>query len=202
MIKPAHPIRPGSVITTNFGHDIDPIENIYRFHRGIDRAGGDGLVYVPSAPNKAIVENPSTSSYGTLIRLIYKAGDSVFEIRIAHCVDFNPEFVTLAKTGGLIPAGMVMAHEGSVGKSTGPHSHIELIAIGERNKCLDEYLVGYGGKPGSVFESDDLDEIDKTSYEKWRGDYAVTHLGFHECRAWDQRTGKYAIWMNPEILGL
>lgn len=194
-----HPIRPKSIITTGFGHDIDPVVGGYRFHRAIDRSRGDRKVYCPMAAIRAVIENPSTPSYGTLIRLIYDG----FEIRLAHCVDFDPYFVSLVSSERHIPAGTFLAAEGKAGKATGPHTHIELIAIGDRSADLDASLKAHGGTPGERWSPQELQIATGGAHVTWMQEYGARHLGPYECVAWDRRTNSLSIWMDPAAtLGL
>jgi murein DD-endopeptidase MepM/ murein hydrolase activator NlpD len=191
------PVRPGAGMTTLFGHDIDPIEKVYRFHRAIDRSGGDGAVYCPLTARRAIIENPSVESFGTLIRLIYDG----FEIRLAHCKNFDPIFTGLVKAEQPIIAGLCLAQEGTIGKSTGPHTHIELVAIGKRHPDLDAALIEHGGDPGASFRGSELTGIG--DYREWMGRFGVTRIGPQECFGWDYRTNSNAYWMDPQlVLGL
>ncbi len=200
-----HPVRPGAVITTRFGHDVDPALHVYRFHRALDRSGGDGLVYCPMTARGAVLEAPSTPAFGTLIRLIY-AG---YEIRIAHCEEFDSEFFDLVSAKRPIPAGMIIAPEGAAGKSVAvnsnypEHSHIELVAIGGRNKTLDAALIAQGGTPGEYWTEDELVKASGGKHKGWMREYGATKLGPYECIAWDRRTNGWAIWMDPAaVLGL
>jgi murein DD-endopeptidase MepM/ murein hydrolase activator NlpD len=194
QIADLHPIRPGAAITTWFGHDSDPVEGGYRFHRAIDRAGGDGLVYCPIQASYALIEAPSHPSYGTLIRLIY----ADYEIRIAHCHEFTKEFRNLVANKQPIPAGTLLALEGSEGKSTGPHSHIELIAVGGRSLELDGQLAQNKIAAGVYWDFKQIPQA-----HSWMKDYGATRLGPIECVAWDRRNNCTSIWMDPfAVLGL
>ena len=193
------PIRPDSRLTTRFGHDTDPVAGGYRFHRAIDRAGGDGHVYCPMDARKAVIERDSPT-YGTLTRLFYDG----FEIRLAHCRDFFPDFLALEAAGKPVPSGMVLALEGSIGKSTGPHTHIELVATaGTRAAWIDQRLQAAGLTMGHRYTAQDLKKAgNPASIAHWMKDYGCRSLGPHECWCWDRRTNSNAIWIDPLAVGL
>lgn len=200
-----HKIRPGSRITGVFGHEIDPVVGGYRFHRALDRSGGDRLVYCPMDASYAILENPSSHSFGSLIRLIYDGlHNDRFEIRIAHCTDFNPVFLDLVKHKKPIPAGLVLASEGSLGKATGPHSHIELVVIGWRSQTLDNLLHEHGGNPNRYYSDEEIEHDTKSSeFRSWMKKFGASKLGPWKCVAWDWRNNCMSVWMDPvTTLGL
>jgi murein DD-endopeptidase MepM/ murein hydrolase activator NlpD len=187
------PIRPGAIITCRFGHDTDPVAGGYRFHRALDRARGDGLVYCPLPANRAVIEDPA-GDYGTLIRLIYDG----FEIRLAHCRYFTQDFQRLVAAQEPIPAGMSIALEGSLGKSTGPHTHIELIAVRGRNPYLDGQLAAHSIDADVYWPTE---SVQKAS--EWMKKCAVKKLGPIECLGWDRRNNCWSIWMDPfAVLGV
>jgi murein DD-endopeptidase MepM/ murein hydrolase activator NlpD len=193
------PIRPGSHITTPFGHDIDPIVGGYRFHRALDRAGGDGLVYCPMEAHYAVIEYQHPD-FGTLIRLFYQG----FEIRLAHCKDFNPAFKTLVATGSPIPEGLMLAHEGSLGKATGPHTHIELVVTGS-TRCaeIDKLLTGAGIPLDVRYTAGQLIELhDAAAISDWMMRFGCKAMGPHECWCWDRRSDSNGIWVDPMAVGL
>jgi len=80
--------------------------------------------------------------YGTLLLLRPVGAD--FEIRIAH-MDRPAHPVTDAiLKGRTIPAGAFLGRTGVRGIGTGPHSHVEIVSIGETSEICNEILKARG----------------------------------------------------------
>ena len=187
--------RPNAHITTRWGHDIDPVEDKYRFHRAVDRAGGDGKVYVPFTSLGYILETDSPS-YGTLLRLQYQWG----EVRIAHMQEFNKLF--LDKKNTLIGAGTLIGKEGSIGKSTGKHTHTEIV-IPTITDEIKELALARGMVLGMFWSETDIKERLGNVYKDWQAwkkQYAVYAVGPYEMVAYDRRTDRMAHWFDSLVL--
>ena len=104
------------VVTSRFGHRIDPVNGRKGFHTGVDmrakigqkiRATGDGIV------TKAIVNG----SYGRFVEIHHGNG---YSTKFAHMTKI------LVKCGDRVKRGQVIGTVGSTGRSTGPHLHYEV----------------------------------------------------------------------------
>jgi len=189
--------RPGARTTTPWGHDVDPVKGGYRFHRAVDRAGGTGVVICPFKADTASIEY-NLIEYGSLVRLFF-AG---WELRIAHMEVFNPAFLNLVEGKCEIPDGLVIGQEGNLGKSTGKHTHTEVVSYG-RIEDLDEILLANGIVPGLKWDLHEQKTDTKENYPQlhsWKKGFAVQTLGPYESAAWDRRSGDFAIWYDSKAL--
>lgn len=92
-------------------------------------------VYAPfsgTLSNQTFFSNGQFYSYGRLASLAGAAGT----VRVAHLSRFA--------TSGRISRGQVMGWTGNVGKSSGPHAHVELL-VGGRFVDPSRYLYDQGG---------------------------------------------------------
>lgn len=127
--------RDGAGFTCDFG--LDNTFDKLRIHCGVDRAGG--LIYVPFDCKVEYI-NPYNDACGSLLRMFPCGGD--FEIRIMHidlkdlCVDAYKR----VKAGGFFKAGEAIAEAGNLGKSTGKHTHTEIISTGEYSQVVETLL--------------------------------------------------------------
>lgn len=191
-------IRRGAIITTGFGYDATTDITGFRYHRAIDWGrSGDQHNYCPVNAKKALIEynNPD---FGDLVRLICDG----YEIRIAHNIDFNSNFLVLVKTCKPIPEGMTISRIGQTGTATGPHTHAEVISIGRRNPIWDEIYLSKGIVPECYYTDGMIDNHEKsTEIRAWMKKMGCTKLGQQECKCWDRRNNCESIWYNPDLLG-
>jgi murein DD-endopeptidase MepM/ murein hydrolase activator NlpD len=190
---------PGAKKTTGFG--IDDTFGKVRIHNAIDRAGA-GSVYVPfDATEARLYKYPQ--SFGYLLVLPVEHAD--FEVRIGH---FDPEEFTeigeLLHTGERIPAGTEIGPAGSTGKSTGRHTHTEIVSTGGSSEVLDQIVV-----PGekAIFDRDvtamaeergwDVAET-LSDFRTQQSAKGILHLTTARCVRMDYRTGAirtfYSSW--------
>lgn len=182
-------------VTTEWGHDTDPVAGGYRFHRALDTASVDKVVQVPYPCPKVAIEDPASASFGTLVRLIYHG----FEVRIAHCNPIDVNFKTLVRDNGKVEAGTVIGGEGSVGKSTGPHCHIELVFDPDH-----EYHPELTVRPPFTWARQKLLKYEASTdsvkeFSMWARTFGVSEIGPDTLKAWDWRRNKEMVWANPAL---
>jgi len=102
--------------SSGFGYRVHPLENLTKFHYGMDLAAqsGDDIV---SFAKGTVSEVGQDDTYGKYIRIEHSDG---YETTYAHC---GTVYVTQGQT---VSAGEKIALVGSTGKVTGPHLHFEL----------------------------------------------------------------------------
>ncbi len=88
-----------------------------RMHRGIDIAAPVGTPVVAAASGVVISAGWNDGGYGNLVEIRHPDGAVT---RYAH----NQAIFT--RTGAVINQGELIAHMGSTGRSTGPHTHFEI----------------------------------------------------------------------------
>ena len=162
---------PGAKKTTSFGIDRT-FENL-RIHNAIDRAGGP-MVFVPFDAEEVelITEDLRyRDSFGTITRLITLGGD--FEVRIAHLelADMTTEFID-AIGQNYIPAGTPIGPAGNAGRSTNPHTHTEIVSLGETSKMLDGLLEDHNEMTVTPHVVKNIAEVFGLSPEEAIKDYA------------------------------
>jgi murein DD-endopeptidase MepM/ murein hydrolase activator NlpD len=105
-----------SVVSSDFGWRIDPIDGKTRFHNGID------FEIPPNTPVKSFMAGEVVFSgwekgYGYMVEIKHPNG---YSSRYGH----NSKL--LVQKGDKVEAGAVIARSGSTGRSTGPHLHFEV----------------------------------------------------------------------------
>jgi len=107
-------------------------------HFGVDRAHG-GII----CPFDSHAEwHEGVPGYETL--LILKPVGADFEIRIAHMDRPSHPVRAAILNGGIIKAGVFLGKTGARGIGTGPHSHTEIVSIGETSAICDTILEARG----------------------------------------------------------
>lgn len=114
---------PGEV-TSPFGMRLHPVEQVEKFHYGVDIAGPEGEK-IKAACAGEVAEVGSDDTNGNYILL--KHSDTIYTY-YAHCEK------TLPVQGDKVKAGQVIATMGSTGQTTGTHLHFE---IREGDNSLD-----------------------------------------------------------------
>lgn len=111
-------------VTSAFGMRIHPIDNVEKFHYGVDLAGnvGDKIKCVAEG---VAVEVGSDEYYGNY--LLVKHSDKIYSF-YGHCDK------VLASKDDSIKQGQVIATAGNTGKATDSHLHFE---IREEDNSLD-----------------------------------------------------------------
>tara|TARA_B110000438_G_scaffold298605_1_gene347164 strand:- start:541 stop:1473 length:933 start_codon:yes stop_codon:yes gene_type:complete len=125
-------IRPvdGGYLNSNFGYRIDPIDNVKRFHHGLDITVKTGTpVYSPAD--------------GTIKRAYYLGGFGN-HIKVDHSGGYSTIFAHLSKvnvkSGQKVRRGDIIGLTGNSGRSTAPHLHYEVHYYGEPENPLDYFF--------------------------------------------------------------
>jgi murein DD-endopeptidase MepM/ murein hydrolase activator NlpD len=93
-----------------------------RMHRGIDIAAPVGTPVVASAAGVVISAGWNDGGFGNLVEIRHPDGTVT---RYAH----NSSVLT--RIGAVVEQGELIAHMGSTGRSTGPHTHFEIRPAGQ-----------------------------------------------------------------------
>ncbi len=127
--------RPGSQFTTAFGMDNTFAE--LRFHPAIDRGSNTREIYAPFDLTHIEINTAGMSVWGIQLKLHTAYG---FEVRVAHIEDLPKETMNMIKNKTPVKAGTYLCEAGSAGKSTGVHTHVEVVSHGEKSSFLEEIL--------------------------------------------------------------
>lgn len=131
--------RPGAPFTCEFG--FDDVFGSFRFHNAVDRgnSGPDPAKNPIYAPFEGYLTWISDiADFGSLLLL---KTDYDFEVRIAHMESISPEAQMYTISKSKIPAGTYLGAAGNKGKSTGIHTHTEIVSISKTScNLLDEIL--------------------------------------------------------------
>lgn len=114
-------------ITSKFGYRIDPKTGKKTFHNGLDlisKVGNRNLFAVDDGYVQKVVNNQSkaTTGYGNYIWIRYPRYN--LSLLYAHCNSIKK------KKGDKVKKGVIVAIEGTTGKSTGVHLHLGMTKIG------------------------------------------------------------------------
>lgn len=107
-------------VTSAFGYRRSPFTNMRELHEGVDIATRAGSPIVATA-NGVVIRSGRDNSYGKMVEVDHGYG---IITRYGH----NSK--NLVKTGDRVKRGEVIALVGNTGRSTGPHSHYEVILNG------------------------------------------------------------------------
>ena len=114
-------------ITSKFGYRIDPVTGKKTYHNGLDlisKVGNRNLYAVDDGYVQKVVtgQDKSTTGYGNYIWIRYPRYN--LSLLYAHCQSIKK------KKGDSVKKGMIVAIEGTTGKSTGVHLHLGMTKIG------------------------------------------------------------------------
>ncbi len=118
-LQGALPVQ-GGKISSGFGQRSDPFTGAYRFHHGLDVAAPEGSDIHPLKQGKVVFSGTQTG-YGNVV--IVDHGDG-FVTKYAH------NKTNLVQEGETVTSNTVIAKVGNTGKSTGSHTHFEVIYNG------------------------------------------------------------------------
>ena len=121
------PLPVAGIITSQFGHRVDPITGEVSSHTGTDIACAEGTPILAAADGTVTVANGLDSwggSYGYYIQIDHGGG---LETLYAHCSSI------CVTTGQQVQAGEVIGYVGHTGRVTGNHLHLE-VWVGRRRK--------------------------------------------------------------------
>ena len=126
------------MVTSGYGYRVHPITGEKNLHRGVDLAAAEGTP-IKAIQDGRVVSAGEAGSYGLCVVIEDENG---YQSRYAHCSSLS------VTTGQEVKRGDVIATVGSIGQSTGPHIHLEVM-------LNDEYLNPYyfvdnGGDGGAL----------------------------------------------------
>ncbi|BCJ86562.1 M23 family metallopeptidase [Effusibacillus dendaii] len=107
-------------ISSDFGYRLDPFDNTYSLHTGLDIAGSYGSP-VQATADGVITEAGWDGGYGICIMVDHGNG---IVTRYGHLSAVD------VKTGQTVKKGDTIGRIGSTGRSTGPHLHYEITVSG------------------------------------------------------------------------
>ena len=113
------------VITDAYGMRLHPIENVWRFHDGLDIGAGCGTP-IRAVANGTVTESYYHASYG--YRLVIKHG-----VINGHqlTTGYNHAQGYTAQVGDQVSQGQVIGSVGTTGSSTGCHIHFQTWVDGQ-----------------------------------------------------------------------
>lgn len=114
------PIKQGWM-SSFFGKRLDPFTGKLAYHKGVDFAGKENAEIIAVASG-VVIWSGDRYGYGNIVEIDHGQG---FKTRYAH----NKK--NLVKTGEIVRKGQTIALMGSTGRSTGPHTHFEVIRNGQ-----------------------------------------------------------------------
>jgi len=182
--------------TTPFGIDTSTDElTAIRVHLGTDRGHGSlGQVF---APFDGAFHIELSEDYGTLFRLLV-AQD--FEIRIGHMKFSN--IAVRNRSSASVKAGELLGLAGSEGKSTGIHTHTEVVSVhGESEIC--EEILRQKGLSSPWFSPEELQEKAGSLWPQLRADMlnkGVLRISPLKIQKSDRWTGKVQIYYDSRVL--
>jgi murein DD-endopeptidase MepM/ murein hydrolase activator NlpD len=131
MAFPSRAPIAGVMISSGFGHRIDPFTRQLAQHAGIDYLAWYGTSILASAGGQIRRAGPY-GAYGRTVEIDH--GDGLVT-RYGHASRI------LVRVGDIVLPGQPIATVGSTGRSTGPHLHFEILRDG-RQVHPDLYLAG------------------------------------------------------------
>ena len=105
-------------ISSYFGYRPDPIDNVVKFHSGIDFSANEGVSVYASGNGKVVEVETTRWGYGKMITIDHGYG---YKTRYAHLKNFA------VRKGQKVTRGQVIGRVGKTGKSTGSHLHYEVL---------------------------------------------------------------------------
>jgi murein DD-endopeptidase MepM/ murein hydrolase activator NlpD len=120
MAFPSRAPIPGVVISSGFGHRIDPLTRRLALHAGIDYTAPYGTSILASAGGRVRRAGP----YGAFGRTVEIDHGDGLVTRYGHASRI------LVQVGDVVLPGQPIATVGSTGRSTGSHLHFEILRDG------------------------------------------------------------------------
>ncbi|MDQ6994298.1 MAG: M23 family metallopeptidase [Mariprofundaceae bacterium] len=111
----------GGWLSSPFGMRDDPFTGQLAMHKGVDIANHFGAA-VLAASRGVVIFSGKMRGYGYLIEIDHGYG---YRTRYAHMSS------SVVKVGDLVEAAQFIGRIGSVGRSTGPHLHFEVLRFGK-----------------------------------------------------------------------
>ena len=109
-------------LSSRYGKRKDPFENKIAMHKGVDYAASDGSDIIATGSG-VITWAGSRYGYGNLVEVNHGNG---LITRYGHAKE------VLVQAGDIVEKGSAIALVGSTGRSTGPHTHYEVLVNGKQ----------------------------------------------------------------------
>lgn len=123
------PVPGHYTITSPYGYRTHPISGKYKFHKGIDIAGGNikGKPIVAAADGTVSLATYNSGGYGYYVMVNHgKADDGKSYVTLyAHMTKY------IVKVGQKVKKGQTIGYVGTTGASTGYHLHFEVRVNGD-----------------------------------------------------------------------
>lgn len=197
--------RPGAKFTTGFG--LDSVFSQFRVHPAIDRgSAGDSPIYAPFDLTHIELNDKAMNIWGYQLRLHTLHG---FEVRVAHVEHLPRALKRAIKNNEPVEAGTYLCNASDVGKSTGVHTHTEVVSYGSVNPLLEELLEIKTSTSFIRYYLDDiklfLKKINSTedpvkAMDAQYNAKKITFLSDHLCRRRDYITGKSCTFYDSQAL--
>lgn len=202
--------RPGAPFTVEFG--FDKTFDSFRTHNAVDRGnlGKDPEKNKIFAPFDcyATWQPEADGGFGSMLTLTTEYG---FEVRIMHMEDVADP---IKNSNARNAAGAFLGSAGKKGKSTGIHTHVEVVSLGESSALLDEILKAkYGREALSNFYSEadavayikahNLYKPDEDPADGWRAEVAkrrISLMNQYICIRKDYKDGKPKTFYSSRLL--
>ena len=120
------------LITSEYGYRIHPIQNVTKFHAGVDIGAQSGQSIYASAAGTVAVSTYN-DSYGNYVLINHGGGNATLYAHMSS---------TAVTAGQYVSQGQVIGYVGSTGWSRGPHLHFEIRLNGSTVNPL-QFFSGY-----------------------------------------------------------
>ncbi len=124
-------------ISSPYGYRTHPISGKYKFHKGIDIAGGGikGKPIVAAADGIVSIATYNTGGYGYYVMVNHGTGNDgkKYVTLYAHMTKY------IVKVGQYVKKGQTIGYVGTSGASTGYHLHFEIRANGDTTNPMSYY---------------------------------------------------------------
>ena len=101
-------------VTSHYGVRFHPIDNEYKFHRGVDLKAKQDTVF--AIYGGEIVESGYSASLGNFVKISFNEFITIY----GHLSQY------FVKAGQIVKSGAKIGITGSTGKSTGEHLHLTI----------------------------------------------------------------------------
>lgn len=116
-------------VSSAFGYRIHPITGVYKFHSGVDLAGG------------GINGKPIYATRSGVVSYSGWYGSGGWTVKVDHLDGYVSIYMHMTRyivsEGDYVTAGQVIGYVGSTGGSTGPHLHFEIRYNGKAVNPMD-----------------------------------------------------------------
>ncbi len=197
--------RPGSSFTTAFG--MDNTFNELRFHPAIDRGSSTKEIYAPFDLTHIELNTAGLSVWGIQLKLHTDYG---FEVRVAHIDDLPDDLMYIVKKKLPVKSGTYLCEAGNAGKSTGIHTHTEVVSYLETAPILDKVLfLKFGGleKIGytlndivKYLDKEDLNENPSGSFSREMDKKRISFINEYVCRRIDYYNNSRSTFYSSQAL--